>query len=222
MKKITIFSLLILLSAAVFANDPVALILKSAGKIEVTRTEDKYVAKAGENLFDKDELVSGEESFAVVKFVDGSSNVKLFPNSILTIETSQENGLLNKKSTLLVGSILAKVNKKTGLFEVDTPNNVVSVKGTEFIVEVNDAGCATVSVKEGVVEIKNKATGNVTEVSAGKKVTENANGEFDFSDNSNSEFDDSTEGEKNTEVMQIELENETGEKETIEIKFEKR
>ena len=79
-----------ILSLSLFASDPVAIMLKAKGEIELNRNDEKTKAEEGQNLINKDELVSKEQAFAVVKFIDGSSNVKLFPNSILTIEAEKE------------------------------------------------------------------------------------------------------------------------------------
>lgn len=213
---------------SLFASDPVAFLIKAKGEIELNRNAEKAAATEGQNLLNKDELISREQSFAVIKFIDGSSTVKLFPNSILTIEAEQDAGKLNKKNTLLLGSILAQVKKKTGIFEVDTPNNVVSVKGTEFMVEVGDNGLTAVSVKEGEVSVKNKQTAKEVLVDSGQKATENEDGEFLFSEVSEEEFGTTSEEEKEEkasgeiETLKIELQNEDGETETIEIEFKKR
>ena len=156
MKKTIILILTVCFCSLIFAVDNVAITLKAKGDINLTRNEELKKINEGENLFNLDELESKSESFAVVKFVDGSSLIKLFPNSILTINTEEADGELNKKSSLKVGTLWAKVSKKTGLFEVDTPNTVVSVKGTEFTVEVDEYGRAALNVKDGEVIIKPK------------------------------------------------------------------
>lgn len=214
----TFFLLMIIASYCLAASTPVAYMLKANGLIELLRGDDRSKALEGTNLVNKDEVESKENSFAVIKFIDGSSNVKLFPNSILTIDSEKDNGVLNKKSTLLVGSILAQVNKKTGIFEVETPNNVISVKGTEFLLEVTISGLTNVSVRKGEVVIRNKQTDSQTSVKEGEKASENESGGFTFS--AAGDFDDkSKDGQK---TLQIELENADGEKVTIDIDFQER
>lgn len=224
MKQILI-AVLLILSLSLFASDPVAIMLKAKGEIELNRNDEKTKAEEGQNLINKDELVSKEQAFAVVKFIDGSSNVKLFPNSILTIEAEKEEDKLNKRSTLMLGGLLAQVKKKTGIFEVETPNNVVSVKGTEFMVEVGENGRAAVSVKEGEVSIKNKKTSREVTVPSGQKATESDTGDFTLAEVSEEEFEDISipeEEEKEVETLKIEMTNEDGDVEVIEIEFEKR
>ncbi len=229
MKRLITFVVFMIFVFELMANDPVAFMMKAKGDIKLTRNQDDFLASVGDNLINKDELLTQEESFAIVKFIDGSSNIKLFPNSVLTIEAEKEDDKLNKKSTLLVGSIIASVQKKAGTFEVDTPNNVISVKGTEFLIEVGENGRSSVSVKEGEVSVKNKRTATEIEVTSGSKATENEDGEFTMGEFSAADFEDVFEvgeeeevEEKEKEVLKIELENDAGEIETIEIEFEKR
>ncbi|MCK4313062.1 MAG: hypothetical protein KAW88_10050, partial [Candidatus Cloacimonetes bacterium] len=86
MKYKLIFIVLVMICTTIaFAKDSIAIALKVKGDVELKREEQISKAKTGEELVNKDELESKEDSFAAVKFVDGSSVVKLFPNSILTI-----------------------------------------------------------------------------------------------------------------------------------------
>lgn len=228
MKKAIALVILIVLIGSVFAADNVAITLKAKGEVNLTRSEEQRNVNEGENLFNSDELESMSESFAVVKFVDGSSLIKLFPNSILTINTEEEDGELNKRNSLKVGSLWAKVSKKTGLFEVDTPNTVVSVKGTEFIVEVDDFGRASCSVKDGEVIIKAKESEKETTVLPGQKANEDENGNIDVSAFNVDDFESPETNETETEetleyeILKFELIGEDGQKEEIEMKFIKR
>jgi len=232
MKNILILVFLLSVAVSSFAADSVAIALKTKGDIELMRGEDTSKVNSGDGLMNQDELESKEEAFAVVKFIDGSSLIKLFPNSILTIDAKEEDGLLNKKSTLKMGTIWAKVSKKTGMFEVDTPNTVVSVKGTEFMVDVDEEGTTSVRVKEGEVNLKSKDTNDEKSVVPGEKGVVDKKGKIsvarsadtNFTDPTRSSDDDSGGGSQTksgeTEVMRIELKNADGEIQVIEIEFE--
>lgn len=225
MKKIIIFAFVLCVALNSFAVDSVAIALKAKGDIELMRGDNTTKVSSGEGLMNKDELESKDESFAVVKFIDGSSLVKLFPNSILTISAKEEDGKLNKKNTLKMGTIWAKVSKKTGMFEVDTPNTVVSVKGTEFMVDVEEDGSTSVRVKDGEVNVKSKETNQEKSVVPGEKAVINADGQIDVSRSADTNFtdptrDDSGTGSGASEVLKVELKNADGEIQVIEIEFE--
>ena len=86
MKKIIYVTLFLFIFAiSLIANDSVGIALKVKGDVILTHAEEIINAKDGTELENNDVLESMDESFAVIKFIDGSSVIKLFPNSILTI-----------------------------------------------------------------------------------------------------------------------------------------
>lgn len=220
MKKLLIFLIMFLTALNLIAAESVAIALQAKGDIDLMRGDKKSQVATGTSLMNKDELVSKDESFAVVKFIDGSSMVKVFPNSILTIAAQEENGELNKKNTLKTGTIWAKVSKKTGMFEIDTPNTVVSVKGTEFMVDVDENGFTSVLVKEGEVNVKNKDTDEEKGVSSGEKAVIDDSGSIGISRSAETNFEDPTRAGDGDDVLRIELKNDDGEIQIIEIEFE--
>ena len=167
-------------------------------------------------------MESKDDSFAAIKFIDGSSVVKLFPNSILKIKATSENGKLNKSNYLQVGDILTKVVKKTGVFEVETPTTVVSVKGTHFVVSVTEKGFTDVFTFSGEVQMKNKNEDEVVSVGAGYKGSSKGEGEIIISKINKKEMRKEflKEMDKEPETLEIELKNADGEKRTIIIEFE--
>ncbi len=222
MKKIIIiFTLILMTLSLVFAQDSVALTLKVKGNVELNRAEKSSEIKTGEILLNNDKLESKEDSYAAIKFVDGSSIVKLFPNSILKIKTEKQGDKLNKKSYLQVGNLWSKVIKKTGAFEIETPTTVVSVKGTNFLLKVGKSGITELFTLEGKVRITNKKNGKSTVVTAGNKAK---------SDGKTLEVSKTEKGDIDKEILQniedeansikFEIKDDDGEAKTIKINFE--
>ncbi len=218
MKKIILISLIILIfTIALIAQESVGIVLKVKGDVILTHKEKDLNAKDGTELENRDVLESKNESFAVVKFIDGSSVIKLFPNSILTINTEKVDGKLNKKSTMKLGELWAKVTKNTGEFVIDTPTTVVSVKGTRFVLFVDEKGFTDLYTLEGVVRMENKKDKNKAEVGAGQKAHSTGEGEIPLSvieDGEMKEYDIPL-----SETLNINLKNENGEKRSIKIEI---
>lgn len=222
MKTKISFILLLVFIVCILEADSVAIALKVKGDVELTREEASRQIQTGDEFVNKDELESRENSFAAVKFVDGSSVVKLFPNSILTINAEKENGKLNKKNYLQFGELWAKVTKKTGTFEIDTPTTVVSVKGTELFVVVDKNGETELFTFKGEVHIRNKADDNEATVMAGQKAHTTGEGEILVFPTQDGDIEESKMDmmESGFNLLEIELENSDGEKKTIKIDFE--
>jgi hypothetical protein len=224
MKKILIISVItILFASVVFAGDSVAYTLKVKGEVDVNRSEEVKKLETGNQLLNQDELESKDDSFAAVKFIDGSSVIKLFPNSTLKINAEKEDGKLNKKSYLTAGNMWSKVVKKTGVFEVETPTTVVSVKGTKFILSVSEDGATDLYTLSGEVSIKNKKDGKTASVGGGNKAHSTGEGEIKISEIGDDDLGDEFKEEMADEdsgTLEIQLENPDGEKRTIKIDFE--
>jgi len=225
MKIKTLFIIGVILFVSICqADDSVALTLKAKGKIELKRGEENSKLNTGDELYNKDELESMEDSFAAFKFIDGSSIVKLFPNSILTINAQKDGDNLDKKSYLKMGELWSKVVKKTGVYEVETPTTVVSVKGTEILVSHSNEKGTTLYTLSGDAEIKNKRDGKTAMVGANQKASLSPDGQIEVSGIQKGDIDEGVqqmmEDEGSSENIEIELKNDSGEKKTITIEFE--
>jgi hypothetical protein len=215
-KLITIFFALIIVG--LHANN-IAFTLKAQGDVSLTRSEEISPVTNGMELLNEDVIETKEDSFAAVKFIDGSSVVKVFPRSLLTIKaTVSEDNKLNKTNYLNSGEMWAKVSRKTGDFEIDTPTTVVSVKGTRLQVSVDEAGATTVNTFSGVVEMTNKVDGKSAMIAAGENATSTGEGEIEVVKGNSAEEDYQDDSEEKS--LRINLQNPDGESKTIIINFE--
>ncbi len=171
-----IIFLLLSVTLSLFCSNPIAVISGMKGEISIIRGEEQLTAKTGDLLFDADEIVSGIESFASIRFVDNGATAKLFPNSILIVQGYVVDGKLSKKSSVEKGRFLSKVNINSGQYMVETPNTVASVKGTEFLVGY-DNFMTNVIVRSGEVDIENKITGDTVTATSDQGYSIDENGQ---------------------------------------------
>lgn len=204
--------------------DHVALTLQTNGEIILNRADESMPINTGELLIDKDELESMEESYAAVKFVDGSSVLRLFPLSVLQINAEKNEDELDKRSFLEVGTVWSKVTKKTGLFEVETPTTVISVRGTEILLEVDDQGNTRLYTFSGESVMRNKVDGLEATVQKGQTSFSTGVGMIDVTDINRDELPDEYhgyyDGTETPGTIEIELKNDQGETRTIRIQLQ--
>jgi energy-coupling factor transporter ATP-binding protein EcfA2 len=102
----------------------------------------------------QDRVRTGLQSAAMVVFPDGS-RIKMGPNTSFTLTESDKGG---SALSLDLGAVHAWVRKALAgasrRFSVKTPAAVCSVRGTEFVVDVNDKNEMNVEVMEGVVAVR--------------------------------------------------------------------
>ena len=117
-----------------------------------------------------------------------------------------------------LGELWAKVSKNTGEFVIDTPTTVVSVKGTRFVLLVDENGFTDLFTLEGMVNMKNKKNDEEANVGAGQKAHSTGENEIILSVIEEGEMEGYD--VPLTETLNINLENDNGEKRTIKIEFE--
>ncbi|MCK9558305.1 MAG: FecR family protein [Candidatus Cloacimonetes bacterium] len=224
MKRILLISVILLLASALLA-DSVAILSASKGKVSLERALKNLKFANGELLQNKDVLRTGAESFAAYKYIDASSTIKLFSNSVVTVTASKDGSKLNKKVNVSKGSILTQVKKGSGAFVVQTPTTVASVKGTEFLTKVDDDGFSTFTVTDGEVELRVLSTDEVKTVSKGKTGVVNPEGGVQLRDSSTDDLNEiekaeleSSRNEKREPII-VPVLDEAGNRKLIEIEY---
>jgi hypothetical protein len=150
-------ALIFALTTLSVAAETIAVVLKVKGKVSITRGSQasSITLKRGSRLQDGDKLKTDKSSYAAVRFIDDASLLRVRANSTCTIKGKKDNNKVIKNVVLEVGTILAKVTKQRGKFEISTPTSVASVKGTEWITEQRYNGGTFFYGLGGVVEITN-------------------------------------------------------------------
>jgi ferric-dicitrate binding protein FerR (iron transport regulator) len=224
MKKILIVCVVLFL-AAILSAETVALLSASKGDVKLERANKAVNFKNGDLLQNRDVIRTGPESFAAYKYIDASSLIKLFSNSVVTIHAEQADGQLSKRVNVSQGSVLSSIKSGTGAFTVQTPTTVASVKGTEFMTRVDEGGNSIFIVTEGEVELRVLVTDEMITVSKGRtaiidpdhKSQLRDSNEDDISSIESAELDSSRETQKSRLIIPVL--DEAGNTKHIEITF---
>lgn len=225
MKKILIISLLLIATMALFADSAVAFLAANRGRVELARNNRNLRFRAGEMLQNNDQIKTGNESYAAYKYVDGSSQVRVFANSIVRVRATTTNGTLNKTVAIDRGNVYSRVTRNTGSYRVETSNTVASVRGTGFLTKVDDEGYCRYIVEDGEIELLIRSTGERHLVGRGKTASIDPDGNVNIADSSAddlTELDNAEEQagqEANIRTIRIPVQNETGEIKYIEIQY---
>ncbi len=158
--NIIIFILFFLFSATYIkaAKEPIAVLIKAKGKVFLVKENQKkgIPAKRGTRILSGQSILTKGKGFAIVKFIDKGSVIRIQPNSYCRFEGKKRKKNLTKNLFLEVGLIFSKVFKNRGDFSVTTPTSVASVKGTAFWTKQEFKGATYYFGEEGVVEISNR------------------------------------------------------------------
>src|SRR5216684_572868 len=132
-----------------------ATITSLAGRVDVLRDSTPWALSVGDWVKPGQMIVTGPDGGAIFKLADGST-FEVYANSRVTFRASQGNwkDLLD----VFLGYVKIHIEKLGGQpnhNRVRTPTAVISVRGTIFIVNVEDDGDTTfVEVEEGLVDVE--------------------------------------------------------------------
>ncbi|MEM7190512.1 MAG: FecR domain-containing protein [Pseudomonadota bacterium] len=137
-----IVAALALTHAIAFAGDRIGQVKVASGDVTIQRDGGEIMAKAGEPLFEKDTIVTGENSAVGMTFTD-NSRMSLGPESTLSLESyiySRPGRPNSFDARLQSGSLTAasgKIAKSRPLaMRVLMPTTVLGVKGTVLAARV--------------------------------------------------------------------------------------
>lgn len=150
------------------------------GRVSIKRadSEEWIWARKGMSLNAGDSIRTGEKGYAEIgmnatEFSITGSEIRMAPQSVITIP--DDTLVVEKKSRIRV-AIDEGVREIYNLFgeeefEVETPSAVMGIRGTDFIIEVDDGGNTTVLMNDGTVDLVSRYDGGERNLFAGEKAT---------------------------------------------------
>ena len=143
MRKALIVAAVFAVAAPAMASD-VGLIKVSKGDVRIERAGAKVPATVGAAVQPSDVIVTGADGLAGITFTDNSL-VSLGPNSVFSIDKYRFDSTTHQgefESSLSKGRLAAisgkMVKQSPEAMKVRTPSAIMGVRGTEFVVHVDD------------------------------------------------------------------------------------
>lgn len=138
-----------------------ARVVLSSGRVSVARSGELWVLNPGDFVKPSQEIVTGVDGYAEFELSDGS-RFEVFPNSHVLFRSNRGNW--SDVLDVWVGRLKVHIEKLMGKpnpNRIHTPTAVISVRGTTFLVEVDeDSEATTVSVEEGEVLVEHRLLPN--------------------------------------------------------------
>ena len=164
-----------------FQNE-VAIVTKNNGDVKYKKESSKRFTNrinSGLELFNNDLLVTGNDGFIMFAYLDDGSLIKVHKDSEVLVDGNLNNNTINKQVIINDGFIKFDIKKqKQNEFKVVTPTSVASVKGTLFYVDTSPLGDVFYGF-EGLVEVLNIESQQVSSLSKSKKITSSSDGSIE-------------------------------------------
>lgn len=161
MKQILIYAVLLLSSGGLLAqNKALALVVQIKGKSEIVRGGKTIPAKVNELIQKGDLLRTHKDASVSVQLSSGAMFKMAADTEVMLADLVRDNTGFRVKLDVRRGSLANKIDQMGGKdnYTVQAPTAVAGVRGTEFLVEINEAvNQATVLVNDGSVAVQDPA-----------------------------------------------------------------
>ncbi|NQU28342.1 MAG: FecR domain-containing protein, partial [Candidatus Marinimicrobia bacterium] len=164
--------------AGTASAESIARVMKAQGEVLVKRMGGEDFSETvapGVAINNGDALKVGEQSFAVVVFIDDRSVIKVKEQTEFEFIDSESTRTLKIENGTLINNIADQGRTKT--FRIETPTSVASVKGTEFTAIVNSVfGVDQFLGTSGLIDVLNLISQQIVSIGAGQKAISNIAG----------------------------------------------
>jgi len=224
MCQLLLIVIIMIFSVQGFSAERIALTLKTRGETSLKRSGEqnfKAGVKPGTSLFNRDQIRTGEDGYAVLVFLDDKSQIKIRENSEMVISGTRTTEAISKQIAMQVGTLKAEVSpQRKGEFVIATPTSVASVKGTVFWVTSDPVMGDVFYGMSGSIEVTNNESGAVIVVGANETGTSTPDGQVsvEATQQGAAPQDEEEEGEASN-VLRIQLQNPQGDIKDIKIEY---
>ena len=145
------------LSGQIINKNAIAAATVVKGKVWIKpESSPQRLLKIGEQIFPGDTVFTSDSGYAEITFLHGKRIIKLQSNSEIIFQMKQVKKALLPRVIMKIGKIWMKIFGSGTDTEIETPNAVVSVKGTEFLLIFSPKTGTQLFVLEGIVELSNE------------------------------------------------------------------
>ena len=177
-KKVSVIIIVALMTLPLAAQAYFATVLKAAGTVFVKpsgENEFNVAAEMGMGLHIGDAIMTAEDGFVAVIFINDKSLVKIRKNSEVAIREEFSVRTVKISSGRILASITPGIR---GSFRIETPTSVASVKGTKFWSVVSPQYGDRFYGIEGNVNVLNLITGVESIMGPGQMVISTPQGQL--------------------------------------------
>ncbi len=172
MRKLFVILLLFTSALNAYAATPSIMVKDVQGNASLVKNGQEIEVRAGTEIEEGSILKSDDKSSVDVS-IYGNSGFRFLPGTQVAFESTAQEKI---KLALQTGNLIARFKTKIApdaIFEIETPSAVLAVRGTQFWGRVAPAGektAASFAVREGVVSVKVKASGETITLKKGEAV----------------------------------------------------
>ena len=173
LKSVFFFLVLLALIFPLASNAEEFEILSVKGLVELSTDQKKW-----EEANPPQKIVSGTwirtgSSASAALVLPNKTQTRIAKNSELLLKSKEKKSQVKLK----LGKLWSKTNKKPVELKINAPNAVASIRGTEWVVEVDQNGESSLAVMEGEIELAS-SSGDTKSIASGSVAAVNKSGKI--------------------------------------------
>ena len=151
-----LIALLLVVAPSYAQTDSAAVVAESVGDVSVLRDGQPWALYSGDSIQVGQTIVTGADGWARLQVTDGSFFL-VYPDSHVVFRKNP--GSLRDLIDIFLGKVKVYIQHfgdRPNPHKVYSPTAVISVRGTAFLVSVEEDETTTVTVEEGLVDVRHQ------------------------------------------------------------------
>ena len=185
-KNYTLFLHFFLLTSFLFSRgESIGFCLDVKGSVQRDGKIRNGVLRRGDPIYNGDKIITGSDGFVSYAFIHEKTNLKIFENSVLKVNTNMQKIGSYSKLALFGGKIIIQTEEgEKEPFTIWSPSSTCKFQNGQIIIEYKNEllydsnSYCLFTVLNGVSEVKNNISGKIMYVKNGRSVVSTMNGKF--------------------------------------------
>ena len=184
-KIITFFCFLITLTNIYSKGENIGFCLDTKGSVQRYGSIRNGLLRKGDSIYDGDKIITGESGFISYAFINEKTNVKVFENSVIRVNSLRKKKGSSSEIALFGGKVIIETEKNSlHPFIVKSPSSTCSTLGSHFITEYkneliyDNLSYCLFTVLGGAIKVQNNTSKNIMYLKNKETIISTMNGNF--------------------------------------------
>ena len=183
--KLKNFYMMIFISFSFLIGENIGFCLDVKGKVQRTGKIRNGIIRKGDIIYNGDKIITGSNGFVSYAFIYEKTNLKVFENTVVKLNTDRENFSSYSKLALFGGKIIVQTEEISDEpFTVWSPSSICQIENSHIIIEYknellynNNSYCLLTSLY-GMPKVENIRSKEIMYLKNGETIASTMDGKF--------------------------------------------
>lgn len=179
------FCMMISISFSFLIGENIGFCLDVKGKVQRTGKIRNGIIRKGDIIYNGDKIITGSNGFVSYAFIYEKTNLKVFENTVVKLNTDRENFSSYSKLALFGGKIIVQTEEISDEpFTVWSPSSICQIENSHIIIEYknellyNDNSYCLLTSLYGMPKVENIRSKEIMYLKNGETIASTMDGKF--------------------------------------------